>query len=68
MTVDWLLEQAKSASPLFAFGCLCALGMLWRQYIKDQNTIKSLTSSTTKALVAIARAMTKLAAKFEGKK
>lgn len=60
------MEQAKTASPLFAVGALTALGILWRQHIKDQNALKALSESTTRALLATGRALTKLATKIEG--
>jgi len=59
--VDWLLQQAQSASPLFAFGALVALGILWRQHLKDQKTIETMSIQMTRSMVATARALTKMA-------
>lgn len=66
--LEWLLEQAKTASPLFAVGCLAAVGVLWRQHIKDQRTIQSLNQSGSRAMTAVARAMTRLSTKIEAER
>lgn len=60
--MDWLLSQAQTASPFVAVFCLGACGVLWHTHIKDQRTILSMASSMTRALLASARAMEKLAA------
>lgn len=55
--MDWLLQQAQTASPFVAVFCLMALGVLYRQHIKDQATIiamaKSAGEAITKSAVAI---------------
>lgn len=60
--MEWLLSQAQTASPFVAFFCLGACSLLWRQHIKDQRTIASITLSVTRAMIASARAMEKLSA------
>lgn len=59
--MDWLLAQAQSASPLFAVGALVALGVLWRQHVQDQRTIKAMGDQMNRSMVATARALTKMA-------
>lgn len=72
--MDWFLIQAQNASPLFAVGCIIGIGVLWRQHIRDQQTIAIIGKASSDALLAagisiekgsatIALAMTKLAAK-----
>lgn len=59
--MDWLLTQAQSASPLFAVGALVALGVLWRQHVKDQRTLEIMGQQMQRSMVATARALTKMA-------
>lgn len=64
--MDWLLVQAQTAGPFVAVFCMVVLslvaGVLWRQHLRDQATILSMTESITRAMVASARAQERLAA------
>ena len=75
---EWLPEQLKTASPLFAVASVVALGVVWRIMLRihqqDRKTIAELTRTIvsitrdgTRAMVANAKAMEKLRASMERK-
>lgn len=70
--MDWLLQQAQTASPFVAVFCLTALGivvpLLWRQHIKDQVTILAITKEGNEAMLAISVSMERLAGAFRSAK
>ena len=70
--LNWVMEQAKAASPLVAVFCLGVAGLLWRQHVKDQRTILAMwraqmaaAKAQTRAQVAQARTISVLTAKLE---
>lgn len=55
--MDWLLQQAQTASPFVSVFCLTAAGVLYRQHIKDQATILSIANSSNEAMAKAAVAI-----------
>lgn len=51
--MDWLLEQAKTAGPLFAIGAILALGIVWRQWMKSLKEKDEVTRDGINALNAV---------------
>lgn len=70
--MDWLIEQAKTASPFVAVFCLVFSGLgfrvLWKQHQMDLTEIKGLNSAYTKAMTATARALERIASSAEKRK
>lgn len=64
--MEWLIEQAKTASPFVAMFCLGVAALLWRQHLADQKKFDDMMATTNRAMVAAARALSKLATKIEG--
>lgn len=56
---EWLTSQAQSASPFVAVFCLLGLATLWRENLKKEKTILSLTQSFGAAMTSIAVALEK---------
>lgn len=67
--MEWILEQAKTASPFVAVFCLMVSGLavkvLWGQHQRDQQTILSLSGELKRSMTATAKALAKLAAMIE---
>lgn len=61
--MDWLFDQAKTASPFVAAFCIFVAGVLWRQHVKDQRTIVSMGREMTRAMSAVSRNLGRLAGK-----
>jgi len=64
-TIDWLLEQAKGAGPLVAVAAVITVVILWRALTQERKATRTLAREATRALLANARAMAKLAAMIE---
>ncbi len=56
---EWLTSQAQSASPFVAVFCLLGLATLWRENLKKEKTILSLTQSFGAAMTSVAVALEK---------
>lgn len=55
--MEWLWQQAQTASPFVAAFCLGAATLLWRQHVRDQATIISMSKSAGDAITKSAVAM-----------
>jgi len=58
--MDWLLQQAQTASPFVAVFCLTACAVLYRQHIRDQITILSMAKSQGEAMTSTAVALERM--------
>lgn len=67
--LSWLMEEAKTASPLFAVFALgvggIAVAVMRRDNQRLQKTIESMGRSQTKAMLAVARNLATLSAKIQ---
>jgi hypothetical protein len=65
--MDWLLDQAKSASPFVAVFLLIVggstIGVLWRSLVKSQREVTELARGQNRVMMKFTRALDKLANK-----
>lgn len=70
--MEWLIEQAKVASPFVAMFSLLVSGfavkVLWAQHQQDQKTILELSAELKRSMTATARALARLAAMIDSSK
>jgi hypothetical protein len=59
--LNWLFEQARTASPFVAVFCLLAVVVMWRQHRRDQDDIRELNRAFLRAMTATAAAQGKVA-------
>jgi hypothetical protein len=67
--LSWVLDQAKSAGPLVAVAAIAVNVILWRslrsEQTKNRGSTEAMARSMTRAMIANAKALSKLSTKLE---